>query len=156
MSQPMNPAQPIAMATPIQTLPVQGQGHGQATTDMSDPLVSDVLNEMEKEVQNATQPSMNVSSFLAQAQMNHPVIPSLPTMAFPSATKSSSWIHMDNLKRVVVCMLLSFVLFNPSWLFPHLYQRYDRLHFLQNYDMMVRVVLFGMFLYILWTYVPYP
>lgn len=153
MSQPTASPPQIAMATPIQTLPAPSTNASNGPTDMSDPLVSDVLNEMEKEVQSAKQPSQMMAQY-NQASM--PSIPTVPTMAFPSYPAKKEWIHTENLKRVTICMLLSFVLFNPSWIFPQLYERYYRLNFLQSYDMIVRVVLFGIFLYILWTYVPYP
>lgn len=154
MSQPIAPS--IAMATPIQTLPPQG-GASEGPTDMSDPLVSDVLNEMEKEVQTASHPNGPIHHLTSQ--MNSMAIPSptpmVPMMAFPTSNKKE-WIHMDNLKRVALCMLLSFILFHPTWIFPQLYERFHRFTFLQTYDQMIRVVLFGLFLYVLLTYVPYP
>lgn len=144
------------MATPIQTLPTN-QGNVQAhTTDMSDPLVSDVLNEMEKEVQSAKQSSGPFASHQMQGFQNLPQAPALPVMAYPSIPSKKEWIHVDNLKRVAVCMILSFVLFHPSWIFPQLYERFYRLNFLQSYDMFVRIFLFGLFLYVILTFVPYP
>lgn len=160
MSQSIPPQQSIAMATPIQTLPLQGKQTApsqsqESSADLADPMVADVLNEMEKEVSYAKQSNLAPPVYPSSPQL-YPLAPppSIPSMQYGVLKKD--WIHMDNLKRALVCMLLSAVLFNQSWIFPSIYRRIERLSFLESYDFYIRVFLFGMFLYVLLTYVPYP
>lgn len=168
------PPQSVAMATPIQTLSPQGQGQGVGITsgganptDLSDPLVSDVLNEMEKEVNQARQQSSALHSQghgmngLSASIASMPSAPTLASMPFPGTSlkntaSSVQWIHVSHLKVAVICMVFSYIIFNPSGILPSLYYRFSKLNFLESYDLFVRIFLLGVFLYVLLTYVPLP
>lgn len=163
----------VAMATPIQAIPVQ-QGvssMSDTTAILSDPIVSNVLNDMEKSATATVAPN-SVQAPMTHThthtpQVHQPMLvpptsqmlsvpPSYASLPFapPVQEAKSVWIHVDNLKQVGLAMVLSFILFQPNFLLPSLYNQFQRISFLRAYDLLVRVALFGMLLYVVLTYVP--
>lgn len=157
------PPMAVAMATPIQAIPTQQVNSTipspDTTSVLADPLVSNVLNELEKvATSNMPQPSQPIVQPPTVPQMHMPVMPpsyaTLPYAPPPQESKTSSMVNMTNLKQVGVAMLLSVVLFQANFLFPSIYQKFEKLSFLRAYDLLVRVALFGILLYVILTFVP--
>lgn len=143
----------VPLATPIQKLPVAPPSAASAAPAApEDPSVADVLNEMESVVSAAKQyQDQPLAASVAAAPM--PMFAFAPPAAPPPPTK---WfqLHPENGKRAAVAMVVALALFYPTGLFPALYRRVARLNFLEAYDPIVRVVLLGIFVYLLLTYVP--
>jgi hypothetical protein len=91
----------------------------------------------------------------AAAAAPMPMFAFAPPAAPPSAAPTKWFqLHPENGKRAAIAMVVALVLFYPTGMFPAIYRRVSRLNFLEAYDPIVRVVLLGVFVYLLLTYVP--
>jgi len=150
------PPQQVAMATPMHSLPANQQGGNEA----SDPLVADVLNEMEKEVAKASMPPAYATKpapqqpqqFQQNGNGNAMAMPQLPYHSMSTAPANRGWWDIDMAKKVLVAMVLSYVLFQPALIFPYLYNRFETIHRFRSYDTILRALLFGSILYAVFVY----
>lgn len=141
----------VPLATPIQKLPVAPPSAATAAAP-EDPSVADVLNEMESVVSAAKQYQ---DQPLGAAPSAAAAPPPMPMFAFaPPPTAKWFQFQPENGKRAAIAMAVALLLFYPTGVFPALYRKVARLGFLEAYDPIVRVVLLGIFVYLLLTYVP--
>lgn len=143
------------MSTSINNLPTDTSNAPPVNTD---PIVTDVLAEMEREVAAAQRPSQQQrppqqqqaqQSYL-QTQMSAPQpygnqpMPMLlpPYMKEPTG----QWFDMSKLQTAVVASILAVLLLIPNVSF--IYERIQRLAPFQSYELFIRVGLLALVLYI--------
>jgi len=136
------------MSTPIHQLPATASGAPSASGPQDDPELLNVLKEMEQEVAAAQGPSHPSPGVQAA-----PYIPRAPhgPQAMPRqaiAADSSLW-NSERAKNAAIAGVIALVLFYPSTLqavygkFPKFSSIFD------NYDLLIRALLFAVVLYVL-------
>lgn len=130
------------MSTPISQLP-KADGRQASPSDTIDPSVTDVLEEMEKEVAAAQKPS-------APQQPTSPPMyamyqPPSPPLYMKDA--DASWLDVPKIKTAAVATVLAMLLLLPK--VPEIYERFGRIAFLAPYELYIRAGMLALVLYLL-------
>ena len=137
-----------AMSTQVQELPNTPPPSDKKTED--DPLVNDVINEMEREFINQAMPP---SQFNTPPQHMY-VPPSVPNTPIPPQYKSKDIrdlitnIDKNHLQIALLAAFLAYATYYPVDT-EFLYQKFDILQKVAPYDRIIRTLLLGAMLYIL-------
>lgn len=142
------------MSTSINNLPTDTSSAPPVNTD---PIVTDVLAEMEREVAAAQRPSPQHQRTQSQSQHQQQSAPaSYPVtygnqqmpMLLPPYMKEPTreWIDMSKLQTAVVASIIAVLLLIPNISF--IYERVQRLAPFQSYELFIRVGLLALVLYI--------
>ena len=156
------------MSTPVTSLP-QVDNKSSPPPVTNDPNVTDVLEEMEREVaaaqhstisnhQQTSHPQNLQNTQYQQASLPTPYMntqtPSNPSFMyggqniFPLYIKDSngSWIHIDKVKTAIIATFIAMLLLLPNIAF--IYERFGRIVFLQPYELYIRAAMLALVLYI--------
>jgi len=136
------------MSTSINNLPPVDKAT--APPINSDPIVSDVLAEMEREVAAAQKPSVNQSQHQTsfpqptQVQYGNQQMPMLlpPYMKEPS----NPWVDTSKLQTAVVASIIAVVLLIPNVSF--IYEKFEKLASIRSYELFIRIALLALVLYV--------
>ena len=136
------------MSTPVQHLP-QGNAPTSAKLD-DDPVVTDVIQEMEMEFNSKHQPQKQQPH-----QQASQIIPSVPAYHQPMVVTTTiakphseaSWLDSDLAKRAAAAAIIALFVFYPADL-SALYQRFSILNSLADYDRVIRALVLALVLYI--------
>lgn len=142
------------MSTSINNLPADTSNAPPVNTD---PIVTDVLAEMEREVAAAQRPSpqqqrppQQVQQSYLQTQMSAPQSygnQQMPMLLPPYMKEPSrEWVDMSKLQTAVVASVIAVLLLIPNVSF--IYERIQRLAPFQSYELFIRVGLLALVLYI--------
>lgn len=148
-----------SMSTPVTSLP-QVDDKSSPPPAMIDPSVTDVLEEMEREVaaaQHSSVPNVPQPSHpLQQTVSNHinPHSTHPPSYMyggqnmFPPYNKDSNmnWVNMEKAKTAIIATLIAMLLLLPK--VPFIYERFTRIVFLQPYELYIRAAMLALVLYI--------
>lgn len=135
------------MSTPVSSLPKTDTPASQTPIDSS---VTDVLEEMEREV-SAAQKSMPPPSQHSQhPQMAHQpstgyMYQHMPSVPLYMNVNDDAWIDTPKVKTAVLATLMAMLLLVPK--FPEIYDKFARIAFLAPYDLYLRAGLLAVLLY---------
>jgi hypothetical protein len=151
------------MSTPVTSLP-QVDSKNSPPPVTNDPTVTDVLEEMEREVAAANHPANSTQQQNSHPQhlqppqhpmgsyMNPQSSPPPSYMyggqnMFPLYIKDSngSWFHTEKAKTAVIATLIAMLLLLPK--IPFIYERFGRIVFLQPYELYIRAAMLALVLY---------
>lgn len=136
------------MSTSINNLPIDTSSAPPVNTD---PIVTDVLAEMEREVAAAQRPSPQQRP----PQQHHTSMPppqpygnqQMPMLLPPYMKEPGrEWIDMSKLQTAVIASIIAVLLLIPNVSF--IYERIQRLAPFQSYELFIRVGLLAIVLYI--------
>ncbi len=140
----------MSMSTPVANLPrVDSSNPPPVNTD---PTVTDVLEEMEREVAAAQHPSAPVQ----KPQM--PQMPQQPSLYAYAGQQmmppppiymkgmGAPWIDKGRLQTAVVATVIAMLLLLPK--LPNIYERFSRIAFLEPWETYVRAALLALVLYL--------
>lgn len=136
----------MAMSTPIAQLPKQApsQPAQMVKGAEEDPVVNDVINEMEKEFSGSQQAPQPMQ---LQPQPQLQFTPPPPTYAYIQQSKKPL-IDQTIAKRAAVCAIIALVLFYPFET-GALYAKVPYLAKMQDYERAIRTVLLAVLLYVI-------
>jgi len=150
-----------SMSTPVTSLP-QVDSKSSPPPVMMDPSVTDVLEEMEREVaaaQHSSVPNLPQSPQLHPQQQTtvtymNPHSNQPPSYMyggqnmFPPYNKDSNmnWMNMEKAKTAIIATLIAMLLLLPK--VPFIYERFARIVFLQPYELYIRAAMLALVLYI--------
>lgn len=137
----------MAMSTPITQLPKQTSAQPTVPTSEEDPMVNDVISEMEHEF-SASAPPPPPPPPLPQQYMPPPMTFPLPTPAMQMMKSPRPWLDILVAKRAAMCAIVALVLFYP-FEFGFVYEKIPMLAKMQPYERAVRAVLLAVLLYVL-------
>jgi hypothetical protein len=167
MSANANPA----MSTQVQELPNtpppsgNGNGNGNSNKSEEDPLVTDVINEMEREFMNQTIEPKQFNVVASQPPQPHMMAPQFappPSQYYPmmqqKVNKSDSYItivhgvtiNKDHLQVALLSAACAYALFYPIET-GFLYEKVAILSKLAPYDRLIRTFLLAVLFYVLLT-----
>lgn len=139
----------MAMSTPIAQLPKQINAQ-HITAQEEDPMVSDVITEMEKEFSASAPPP--------PATPQPTVVPSGPPVQYAqmyatpppymSYQQKKQWIDIPIAKRAAVCAIVALVMFYPFET-GVIYTKVPFLAKMESYERIVRTLLLAVLLYVL-------
>lgn len=136
------------MSTPINNLP--SVDSSAQVPPVTDPIVTDVLAEMEREVAAAQKP---VAHQAPPHQAHHPPMPmpgqyyNAPTQPYMYAKQGVSYVDTSRLQTAFAAAVIAGLMLLPK--FPNIYERVARIAFLEPYELYIRVALLALVLYIL-------
>jgi hypothetical protein len=132
-----------AMSTPLHQLPA---GTPSPTTNIAedDPMVNDVIHEMEKEFKAKHAPPAPQQHAPPQP-MYHPAPHAMTT---PVMKNKSPWLNETAAKRAAICAVAAFILFYPDDL-SAFYSKNAFLAKLAPYDKLFRAAVLAVVLYVL-------
>lgn len=141
------------MSTSINNLPAVSADTSANAPPINDPIVTDVLAEMEREVATATQKQATHQASFVPPQIPQQ-IPSYPygnqqvPMLLPPYVKptTQSWIDTSKLQTAVVATIIAMLLLLPNVAF--IYERIEKVAFLQSYETFIRAGVLALVLYI--------
>lgn len=148
-----------SMSTPIDKLPSQGSQSPSRSID-DDPVVRDVIDEMEREVSlqyKQAQPVEVKTTHVATFNTSAPVVQQQQYAPQPDhgvhnvekfSQKSSEWINMEYVKYSCLFAAIAFALFYP-YDTTLMYVKYSFLGKLQPYELFVRAFLLAAVIYII-------
>jgi hypothetical protein len=147
-----------AMSTPVTQLPAQPASHV-ATTSEEDPMVNDVISEMESEFQHtqnvATQPPVQQSYMPSQPPPAYPVAPPAAPQQFNMHLMSSMqkpYFDLPIAKRAAICAIVALLIFYPFEL-GFVYEKVPMLARMQPYERAIRALLLAVVLYaLMWKF----
>jgi hypothetical protein len=136
-----------SMSTPIANLPKADSSSPPPPIDAS---VTDVLEEMEREVSAAQQQQHSAPQQPPQHPGGYmPQMPMVQQMGPLSlyVDNQDEWVDMPKVKTAVLATLMALLLLIPK--FPDIYDKFARIAFLEPYELYVRAGLLALVLYIL-------
>ena len=138
-----------SMSTPVASLPRVDSSNTQQQPS-ADPVVADVLEEMEREVAAAEHQSAPVHQ-QASMQQAAPYAYSGQQMMMPpppmyTKAMGAQWIDTGRLQTAIAATVIAMVLLLPK--LPNIYERFSRIAFLEPYETYVRAALLALVLYI--------
>lgn len=131
------------MSTPVNSLPVVDITV--APPSSNDPMVTDVLAEMEQEVAAAQKPTQHAHAPAPAAympQQAHTMMPPYPYMKEPS----KPWVDPSKLQTAAIASVIAVLLLVPNVSF--LYERFERLVQVRSYELFIRAGLLALVLYL--------
>lgn len=144
-----------SMSTPVNSLPPPDSSSPPPPM-VSDPVVTDVLAEMEREVADAQKASVphHPQQPHPHPQQPHPHQPHQPqnlqqmlsTLPVYTKEQERSWVDTGKLQTAVVATVIAMLLLLPQ--LPNIYERFARIAFLQPYELYIRAALLALVLYI--------
>ena len=147
-----------AMSTPISNLP-KSDSNPPSTTNI-DASVTDVLEEMEREVAAAQKsspppppapaPPMMVSTSSLQPSQMMPAMNmnmNFPMQSLPLYMKENvTWVDTPKMKTAAVAAILAAFMLLPK--LPNIYDRFSRISFLEPYELYIRIGMLALVLYL--------
>lgn len=145
------------MSTPINNLP--SVDSSAQVPPVTDPIVTDVLAEMEREVAAAQKPVAHQApphqahQVHQVHQAHHPPMPmpgqyyNAPTQPYMYAKQGVSYVDTSRLQTAFAAAVIAGLMLLPK--FPNIYERVARIAFLEPYELYIRVALLALVLYIL-------
>ena len=135
------------MSTPVNSLPV---AETSAPPLSNDPIVTDVLEEMEREVSAAqyhVQDQPLKQQQLPPQQVYNSYGNYQAPMLMPPYIKnqSGSWINTTNMQMAIFASIIAVIILIPNISF--LYEKFEKLSVVKSYEMIIRVVLLALVLY---------
>lgn len=127
------------MSTPVSQLPKTD-----GKQEPLDPSVTDVLEEMEREVAAAQKPAPPPPSYAMPAHYPPPPHPSVPLYMKDPGT---SWLDVPKVKMAMVATVLAMLLLLPK--VPNIYERFSCIAYLAPYELYVRAAMLALVLYLL-------
>lgn len=145
-----------AMSTQIQELPTNPVPSSTSKKAEDDPLVNDVINEMEREFINQSMPPRNFTP-PPQNNMNYQKLSNTNTPIPMSNNKDIRSliynIDKNHLQLAILSAFLAYVTYYPVDT-EFLYQKFDILQKIAPYDRIIRTLLLALMLYLLlWKFV---
>lgn len=143
-----------SMSTPVANLPkVDNTNPSSVNTD---PVVTDVLEEMEREVAAAKHSASPIQKqsmpqqaqpYMYNGQQMMPQMQQMPQMpSMYMKDMGAPWIDKERLQTAVVASVIAMLLLLPK--LPNIYDRFSRIAFLEPYETYIRVALLALVLYL--------
>lgn len=146
------------MSTPIQSLPLTNDVPVTAVSNESDPMVQDIMKDIEAEVANATAQVKSARPYVIQNYV-HPMPSSLSSMQsmqsmqplYSMQSLSFLSLNMSVAHKSAIVALVCLLIYSDNFL--ALYEKIPKLKSFQAYDLFIRAFMVALIVYI--TYIKF-